>query len=233
MKTKIKLATLFATGSLLLASASVPAFAASVMTDAFVANARPNVDFLDVSSRLALDHSGNPRIRAFARSEAREQTITANSMVAWVQTNTRAGAVAALDPTPVAGPLAPVADLATVPLDVASNVTIGVTNGVGDVLTGRSVAIDDPFAVLTPVPRRVAPVGAQLLPAEQNDLARLQALSGKSFDALYRSTQDDALRQLAVLYRDYSRNGDDPALRTLATNELPKINARLSELHRL
>lgn len=52
------------------------------MTDAFVANVHPNVDFLDRSSRLALQTSTSPRIRAFARGGAAEQTIAGNSLVA-------------------------------------------------------------------------------------------------------------------------------------------------------
>ena len=65
-----------------------PAAAASSDTAAFVANVRPNVSFLDDSSRLALDTSRNPVVRSFAHREAMEQTIVGNSLVAWTQTNT-------------------------------------------------------------------------------------------------------------------------------------------------
>ena len=228
MKISVKLATLFATGSLLLAG--TPAFAASAMTDAFVANVRPNVDFLDSSSRLAIDVSGNPRIRAFARAEATEQTIAGNALVAWTETNTPTGEAAALG-TPVLAPLTPVADLAFVPLNVANNVTGEVVSGVGTVVTGRSVAIDQPVPLTVAPPAR--PADTALLPSEQTDLSRLKSASGRSFDRLYVSTQVDALRQLAILYGDYSRDGDDPALRTLAAGELPKINRRIAELSRI
>jgi predicted outer membrane protein len=188
--------------------------AASVETEAFLANVRPNVDFLDRSSRLALTQSANPRLRAFARNEAIEQTITANSLVAWSQTNTTRGAVGAVAPdgTIVTAPVA----LATVPVQVGE-----------DVLTGRSVALD------VPVPVAPNTSGATLLPAGQTDLDRLTALKGRRFDALYRSTQADALRQLQTLYASYIQNGDDPDLRAMARIELPKINKRIVELNRL
>jgi predicted outer membrane protein len=227
-----KLAALVATGSLLFAGASVPALAASAATEAFVANVRPNVDFLDRSSRMALDSSKSARVKAFAHSEAIDQTVTANSLVAWSQTHTASGEAIALGTVPADGPLAPLADLATAPLGVASTVTTGVTNGVGDVLTGRSVAIDNPLAPLT-VTRTPDPSSAQLLPSDRDDLSRLSGLSGRRFDALYRSTQSDSLHQLATLYRDYIQSGDDPGLRAIAVRELPKVQRRLTELHTL
>ena len=233
MTSKGRLCTLLATGSLLLASASAPVLAASVASEAFVANVRPNVDFLDKSSRMALDKSSSPRIRTFAHSEAKDETITANSLVAWSQTHTPAGEAIALGLQPATpGPLSPVTDIAIAPLAVAGAVTTDVTNGVGDVLTGRSVAIDNPLVPLT-VRRTPDPANATSLPADRDDLARLSSLSGREFNALYLSTQSDALHQLATLYRDYMRQGDDPALQAIATRELPKINARIAELRRL
>ena len=84
-------------------------------------------------------------------------------------------------------------------------------------------------------PAAIAPgtLGSQLLPSEQNDLARLSAMSGRDFDALYKATQLDGLRQLATLYRDYAVNGDDPALRAMSARELPVVNRRIAELRRL
>lgn len=215
-----RLVTLLATGALALATASISANAASVATEAFIANVRPNIDFLDRSSRMALDHGASSRIRTFARSEAIEQTITANSLVAWTQANTTRGAIAAvaLPGTVVAAPVVVESvDVATAPVAVAA-----------DVVTGRSVALDVPVAINTaPEARR------ELLPAGQNDLDRLAGLKGRNFDALYRSTQLDALRQLSTLYASYIQNGDDPQLRAMATAELPKINRRIAAMRRL
>ena len=229
MRKSLALAGIATTSVLLLAGISTSAFAASAMSEAFVANVRPNVDYLDLSSRAALDQSSSPAIRSFAYSEAKEQTITGNSLVAWTQTNTARGEAVALG-SPVTGPLAPVTDLAVLPLNVATGVTTGVTTGVGDVLTGRSVAVDAPL-VVTPAPQ--PPVGSQLLPSEQDDLARLKTMNSHDFNVLYKSTQLDALRQLATLYRDYERDGDDPALRAIAARELPRVTRRIAELRRL
>lgn len=202
---------------------TLSASAASQATDAFVANVRPNVDFLDRSSRLALDKSKGAAVRSFAHSEAMEQTIAANSLVAWTQTSTARGEAVALG-EPVSGALAPLAEIAAVPLDV--------TNGVGDLVTGRSVAVDRPL-VVTRMPREAATPGDTLLPAGAQNMSRLQDLGGRQFDALYRSTQLDSLRQLATLYRDYATSGDDPSLRALSVRELPRVNARIVGLRKL
>jgi predicted outer membrane protein len=220
MHSKSKLATLFAVSSLVLAGAVAPAVAASPMSNAFVANARANVDFLDSSSRLALTQSSNPRIRAFAHQEARDETIVSNSLVAFASTN---GQIVVGQTYVGDGPLAPVVGAAVLPLDVATTVTTSVGNNVDAVLSGRSVAIDDPLT-----PRVVTPQA--YLPASTADLDRLRGLQGREFDALYRSTQRNALSQLATLYRDYLQNGDDEALRAIARSELPKINRDLREL---
>lgn len=218
-----KTALLAAVGALALAGAT-PAFAGSPATDAFVANVHPNVDFLDNASRLALKASTNAKIRAYARAEATQQTLAGNQLVAWTQTQTPGGiAVATGAPAVTAVPVvgAPVAVATAVPLDVA--------NGVGDVLTGRSVAIDTP---LEPAPLTVTrtPAPGTLLPSQQTDMDRLSTMSGKRFDAFFVTTQKDALRQLSVLYTDYIANGDDPALRALAERQLPLVKRRLDEL---
>jgi predicted outer membrane protein len=230
MKITTTLAAALATGSLLVAGA-LPAVAASPMTAAFVANVQPNIDFLNSASRLALKTSPNARLRAFAKAEATEQTIAGNSLVAYNETNTPRGEAVALGSVPADGPLGPVGTLAVLPLDVATNVTTGVTTGVGDVLTGRSVAIDNPLAP-APAPT-ITPAAGRLLPSEQSDLDRLGTLQGARFDSLYVATQRDALRQLVTLYTDYAANGDDPALRALAARELPSVEHRLGQLRSL
>ena len=58
-------------------------------------------------------------------------------------------------------------------------------------------------------------------------------MSGREFDALYRSTQLESLRQLSVFYRHYAVSGDDQALQALARRELPRVNARIVELRKL
>lgn len=210
-----RVAALLAAGSFSLAAMVLPANAASIISEAFLANVQPNIDFLQRSSRLALDHSSNRGIRAFAASEAAEQANAAHEMTAWIRTNTLRGTIGAVDVNGTVVP-SPV-DVATVPVAATT-----------DLMTGRSVAIDAPVAINT------APEAArQLLPAGQTDLDRLAIREGRSFDRLYRGTQRDALRQLSTLYAAYIQNGDDPTLRTMAAEELPKVNRRIAEMRRL
>ena len=63
---------------------AAPASAASLITDAFLTNANQNIDFLDRSSRFALDNSENGKLKSFAHDEARDQTLTANAIDDWI-----------------------------------------------------------------------------------------------------------------------------------------------------
>jgi predicted outer membrane protein len=174
-------------------------------TAAFVANAMPNINFLNDASRMALDHSGNPAIRRFAHKIAVDQTIAGNSMTAWANTNASI----------VTGRSAyrgdPITGLATLPIDTVV--------GVGNAVTGGGVV--------------AANDGRALVGSQAQDLSRLSALNGPEFDSFYRVTQRDSLRQLITLYSDYAVNGDDPGLRSLARSQLPGLRMRLSEINRI
>jgi predicted outer membrane protein len=174
-------------------------------TAAFVDNAMPNINFLNDSSRMALDHSGDPAIRRFAHRIAVDQTIAGNSMTAWADTN----------PLLLTGRSAyagdPITGLATLPINAVISVGSAVTGG-------TIVASND---------------GRALLSSEAQDLSRLSALNGPEFDRLYRATERDSLRQLITLYSDYAVNGDDPGLRSLARSQLPILRMRLSEINRI
>ena len=79
-----------------LAIAAVPsqASAASQLTEAFLANVRPNVAFLDGSSKLAMTRSQSAPARAYARDEAIETTKVADATDALV--TGRSAAIAGL-----------------------------------------------------------------------------------------------------------------------------------------
>ncbi len=64
---------------------AAPVSAASPMTNAFLINANQDVDFLDRSSRFALQNSQNTRLKSFAHDEARDQTLTANAFDDWIK----------------------------------------------------------------------------------------------------------------------------------------------------
>lgn len=197
-----------------------PAANADQLTDAFVANVKPNVDFLDKSSRLAVERAPTRSVRSYAERTAVNQTIVANSIVAWWQSSTSEGAGAALGTPPVGS----AADLGA-QLDRAGD-DFQKAFADGGLQVGRSVGVAQgrPSA---PVERR------PLIPAQQDDLARLSQLHGRRFTAFYVVTQRDALRQLAALYRNYAVRGADPALRSVSIRQLEKVNEALVELGRL
>ena len=64
----IRLGAALLSGALL--SSAAPAFAASPISNAFMANVQANVDFLAKSSRLALDRSTSSAARTFSEAEA-------------------------------------------------------------------------------------------------------------------------------------------------------------------
>ena len=72
----------------------------SPMTQRFLDNAVPNVDFLDRSSRLALENTKSAKVRDFAKGTATDATNTANAIYDWSQAAT-SSAVAANDSAPV------------------------------------------------------------------------------------------------------------------------------------
>ena len=112
-----KLACAVAAGAILgFAASSAPVSAASPMTSVFMDNAMPNVDFLDRSSRMALDHTKNARIREFAKSEAAEQTNAVNALYDWSQSDRKtaqadADVVKTGRSVAVAGEKAPIVDM--------------------------------------------------------------------------------------------------------------------------
>ena len=60
--------------------ACAPAFAASTVTDLFMANVKANIAFLDQSGKLAVDHTKSPAVRAFAKLEITDAFRTAEML---------------------------------------------------------------------------------------------------------------------------------------------------------
>lgn len=117
MTTTRTMGAVLLTGAILLVCAGSPTLAASNATNAFLTNVVPDVDFLDRSSRFAIDHTKNQKIRAFARTEAIEQTLAANVVDDWIEKDTSKTVVAEAS-APAPNP--------------------------NQVETGRSVAVDQP-----------------------------------------------------------------------------------------
>ena len=76
----VKSTALLVSGFFLVAGAAGSACAASASTDAFLANVTANVDFLDRSSRMALDNSKSLKVKDFARGQAKDQMLAANAI---------------------------------------------------------------------------------------------------------------------------------------------------------
>ena len=68
--------------------------------------------------------------------------------------------------------------------------------------------------------------------ADQAILTQLRALQDQAFDGLYASTQVTVLTRLEHDYVDYIKNGDDPELRRLSVQNLPRVRRLLAELRR-
>lgn len=95
MKT-IVLRALAVAGLMVVAAPAFAAPAASPMTEGFLANVKPNVAFLDRSSRLAADRTTDAAVRSYARAEASDAVRTAE-ILKGVAADARPTAVASAD----------------------------------------------------------------------------------------------------------------------------------------
>jgi predicted outer membrane protein len=194
-------------------AASLPAHAASKTTAAFLANAVPNLDFLDRASRLALTVTKSRSLRAFARDMAREQTLAANAVFDWTQA-AESPMVASVSAGAKTSTQTPGPDAAREDLDTSA--------------TG-SVRIDGAKRI----PKTLDPAQDDRLPRGQEDLDSLEGLDGRAFDTEYKDKMSDALRQLEADYTDFLAAGDTAALQVIAARELPIVQRRLAQLGKL
>ena len=188
----------------LVAAGAVPAWAVSSRTKAYISNLQPNINYLNAASRLALKRSSSARLRGFAHKVALNETIAGNSLVAWEQLNSYT------------------------PGQQGSRGSQGNGNNGGNGNGGNAQQADS-----SPGRSSSDSNTGRLLPSDSKDLDRLRSREGRSFDALYRTTQLDSLRQLTTLYRGYIDNGDNPTLKRNAQRQLSIVKQRLAELSRL
>lgn len=180
-----------------------PARAASIATNVFLDNLVPNVDFLDRSSRMALTHSKDARVKGYAAGQAKDQTVAANALDEWIRADRAAQTV------------------------VAQAQTNGVITG-RSVAIDAPVA---PAVQPSNAQLAAAQAADTRLPMGQEDLDFIDGLSGKDFDQAYKEKQAIALRQIITDYQTYIAKGDDPMLLGIANRELPKAQRRLQALH--
>jgi hypothetical protein len=190
-----------------LASAQIyfaPGYVASAApaTVRFVALATTTSNFIDASSRMALDASPSMGIRTFARHSIIEENRAHNTMTAWADVaQPMLSGRSAYVPGLVGGPL--------VPLAIAVNTGLAATGE-------RVVATNDGTAV-------TADQAAML--------NQLSGLRGRDFDGAYLRQQIDAHQRLIAAYQTYATSGDDPALRSMATAEIPRLQSDLRRLN--
>ena len=189
---------------------------AGALTNSFIANVKPNVEFLGRSSKLALAKSKNAKIKRFAELMANRQAIAANSLTAWWQANTAEGSAAALGTT----------DRSVVDLD-----PLGLVKKPAP--SQEKNAEEPPLNTDVPIlsTRMPASMPSNLLPAQEADYRSLMETNGPAFDKFYAVAERNSLRQLAALYRDYAAQGDDPALRSISEVQLPRVNDAIRQLN--
>ena len=194
--------------SLVFAAAIGPACAATITTDAFVASVGPTIAFLDSAGRLALAQADDGRVRAFARAMVASQDHAGERLAGWRRAE--ATATARDESGVTLDHLGPVAGLVKLPYDVVADVT----SFASPPLTGL-------------------PSSDRLREISRQDLARLSMRRGARFVDLYAPSQVAALEGLAAAYKDFILNGDDPILRRLAVDALPKTRQLLARARRL
>ncbi len=101
------------------------------------------------------------------------------------------------------------------------------------VMTGRSVAVVGMTGRVEAAPQASVLEAANSRMPAATDLARLKTLHGRAFDKLYFVLQLDALSQIESDYRTYISEGDDPAVATMAHEQLPALMKRLEALTRI
>ena len=175
----------------------------SPTTVRFVAVATTTSNFIDQASRMAIDLSPSPRVRGFAREAINEENRTHNVMAAWadVAQPLLSGRSVYAPGVIVGAPL--------VPLGIAVNTGIAATGE-------RLVATTDGTAVTAD---------------EAAMLNQLSGLRGRDFDGAYLRQQIDAHQRLIAAYETYATAGDDPALRSMARAEIPRLQSDLRRLN--
>ena len=101
------------------------------------------------------------------------------------------------------------------------------------VMTGRSVAVVGMTGRVEPAAQASMLEAANSRMPATADLAKLKTLHGRAFDKLYFVLQLDALSQIESDYRTYISEGDDPAVATMAHEQLPGLMKRLEALTRI
>jgi predicted outer membrane protein len=206
----------------LLASVSTPAFAQMMDSQTFRTMASQSDAFEIASSRLALERSRNPRVRAYAQNMIQDHGMTSQALNGGRAMYSQSGEFMG---GPVGGTLAGAGIGALVggPVGAAVGAGVGATAGAA----ARASDVQQTGSV-TPI-RLGVPLDAQ----KTAMLNQLASTSGPQFDRLYGQAQRMAHQEALALYTNYSQNGTDPGLRQFAASVIPHLEHHASDAQSL
>jgi predicted outer membrane protein len=221
----MKTSLAYGVAALALATAAAPAQAQSLFpffdngpatesTMAFRAEALRGDAYEIESSRVALQRTRDPKVRAYARQMIADHQKTTDALLPVGSSLNAAGNVVRDDE---GGPFSSPLGILTAPLTVPVNLA-------GRIVSGQSLIDNKPG---TPG-QRVA-----LDPRRQAKLQELNTVSRRDFKATYAAQQVAAHREAVALYRGYAEDGSLPEGRTFARQALPHLERHLDEAARL
>lgn len=163
------------------------------------------------SSRIALERSRNPNVRAYAKNVLVERKATTTALLP-EGTSLTAGGTVVSDTQPFETRLDNPIGVVLAPVTISATIAQRI---VGGVLGGAGIVDNSP----TEPGRRVA-IG----PEGQARIERLKnAPTSRAFDRTYVSQQAGSDARTLGLYEAYSRTGDDAQGREFARQALPYI----------
>ncbi|GJD36967.1 DUF4142 domain-containing protein [Methylobacterium aerolatum] len=184
---------------------------AATSTPAFRAEALRSDAASIEASRIALERSRNPNVRAYANRVITERKATTEALLPPGTSLSRGGTVVS-DNQGIKTDLSNPAGLILAPVTIAANLG---TSIVGGTLGAVGLVDNSP----TEPGRRVA-----LGERGQARLAQLQsAPTGRAFDRTYISQQARSDANTLALYSNYARNGENAVGRKFANEALPYI----------
>lgn len=204
-------------------SMSAPAVAQTMDSQTYRAMAMQSDAFEIASSRLALERSRNPAVRAYAQQMIRDHSMTSEALNGGRAVYSATGEMV---PGAVSGTLAGAGIGALVggPVGAAVGAGIGATAGA---TAGAARDVQSTGAIST------MQLPVQLDPEKSAMLNQLASTSGPQFDRLYGQAQRMGHQQALALHQSYAQAGTDPALRQFAASVVPHIEHHAMEARRL
>jgi predicted outer membrane protein len=212
----------------LIAGVSVPAFAQTMDPTSFRQMASQGDAFEIAASRMALERSHNPRVRAFAQKMITDHGQTSQALNGGRAVYSASGewlGTAATGTLAGAG----IGALMGGPVGAAVGAGVGAAAGtVAGATTTKPAEVQATGSVAAPM-RMGVPLDAQKT-AMLNELASSR---GGQFDRLYGRYQQEAHREALSSYQSYAQSGTDPSLVAFAKSVVPHLEQHLADANRL